>query len=50
MATEEMAKREKIGSNEVGRKDLLSQLFAAHEKAPDVFRKGDVFAVAHGAM
>ena len=50
MAIEEMDKREKIGSIELERKDLLSQLFAAHQKAPDVFGKGDVFAVAHGAM
>ena len=50
MAVEEMDKRKKIGSKELERKDLLSQLFAAHEKAPDVFREGDVFAVAHGAI
>ena len=50
MAVEEMEKRQKIGSNVLDRKDLLSQLFAAHEKAPDAFGKGDVFAVAHGAM
>jgi hypothetical protein len=50
MAIEEMDKREKIGSHELERKDLLSQLFAAHQKAPDAFGKGDVFAVAHGAM
>ena len=50
MALEEMGKRKKIGSKQLERKDLLSQLFVAHEKAPDVFREGDVFAVAHGAM
>ena len=50
MAVEEMEQREKIGSNMLDRKDLLSQLFAAHEKAPQNFGKGDVFAVAHGAM
>ena len=49
MAIEEMEKRKKIGK-ELDRKDLLSQLFAAHDKAPDAFREGDVFAVAHGAM
>lgn len=47
---EEIEKRNRIGTKELDRKDLLSQLFAAHEKAPDTFREGDVFAVAHGAM
>lgn len=50
MALEEMGKRKNLGSNEIGRKDLLSALFTAHEKAPEVFKEGDVFAVAHGAM
>ncbi|KXT12738.1 hypothetical protein AC579_8915 [Pseudocercospora musae] len=50
MALQEMDQRKKLGSKELGRKDLLSQLFAAHEKAPDVFTEGDVFAVAHGAI
>ena len=50
MALEEIDARKKIGSKELGRKDLLSQLFAAHEKAPHAFHEGDVFAVAHGAI
>jgi len=50
MAVEEMEKRKKVGRKELERKDLLSELFAAHEKAPEQFREGDVFAVAHGAM
>lgn len=52
MALEEMAKRKKLDSKELefGRKDLMSQLMSAHEKAPQNFGEGDVFAVAHGAM
>ena len=52
MALEEMDTRRKLGGKEVveGRRDLMSHLLAAHEKAPDTFREGDVFAVAHGAM
>ena len=50
MAVEEMDKRKKMGKEEVGRKDLLAALFAAHDKAPEHFKEGDVFAVAHGAM
>lgn len=50
MALEEMGKRKKFGSKELERKDLLSQLMAAHEKAPEQFKEGDVFAVAHGAI
>jgi len=51
MALEEMGKRKKLGTKEIeNRKDLLSQLFAAHEKAPEHFNEGDVFAVAHGAI
>lgn len=49
MALEEMDKRKRLGK-QLERKDLLSQLFAAHEKAPEAFREGDVFAVAHGAI
>ncbi|KAK4555027.1 hypothetical protein LTR86_007793 [Recurvomyces mirabilis] len=51
MALSEMADRKKLGSKELdNRKDLMSQLFAAHEKAPETFKEGDVFAVAHGAI
>lgn len=50
MALQEMDQRKRIGSKELERKDLLSQLFAAHEKSPENFGEGDVFAVAHGAM
>lgn len=50
MALEEIEKRNRRGTKELERKDLLSQLFEAHEKAPDTFSEGDVFAVAHGAM
>jgi hypothetical protein len=50
MALDEMGKRKNLGSKDLGRKDLLSQLFTAHEKAPEIFTEGDVFAVAHGAM
>ncbi|KAK5172094.1 uncharacterized protein LTR77_003732 [Saxophila tyrrhenica] len=49
MAVQEMDKRKKMGK-QLERKDLLSQLFAAHDKAPDAFKEGDVFAVAHGAI
>lgn len=45
-----MDKRKKYGIKEIDRKDLLSQLMAAHDKAPDAFKEGDVFAVAHGAI
>ncbi|KAK5939217.1 hypothetical protein PMZ80_008520 [Knufia obscura] len=38
------------GTAVVGRRDLLSQLFEAHEKDPEKFDKGSVFAVAHGAI
>jgi hypothetical protein len=50
MALEEMEKRKKYGEKVVDRKDLLSQLMAANEKAPETFKEGDVFAIAHGAM
>lgn len=49
MALEELGKRKKFG-NQIERKDLLSQLFDAHDKAPDAFKEMDVFAIAHGAM
>lgn len=50
MALEELEARRKYGEKVIDRKDLLSQLMAANEKAPENFREGDVFAVAHGAM
>ena len=50
MALDEVGKRKRVGVKELDRKDLLSQLLAAHEKAPEAFGEGDVFAVAHGAM
>jgi hypothetical protein len=50
MALEELGKRKKYGEKVIDRKDLLSHLMAANEKAPDVFKEGDVFAIAHGAM
>lgn len=50
MALEEMAKRKKLGANQIDRIDLLGSLMTANEKAPDVFGEGDVFAIAHGAM
>jgi len=50
MALEELDKRKKYGEKVVDRKDLLSQLMAANEKAPESFKEGDVFAIAHGAM
>jgi hypothetical protein len=50
MALEELEKRKKYGEKVIDRKDLLSQLMAANEKAPETFREGDVFAIAHGAM
>ncbi|KAF2172252.1 hypothetical protein M409DRAFT_63002 [Zasmidium cellare ATCC 36951] len=49
MAVEEMDKRKRFGKPQE-RKDLLSQLFDAHAKAPDAFKEGDIFAVAHGAI
>lgn len=49
IALDEMRKREKLGK-EIDRKDLLSQLITANEKASDKFDMGSVFAVAHGAM
>jgi len=45
----QMAARED-GTAVVDRRDLLSQLFEAHEKDPEKFDKGSVFAVAHGAI
>lgn len=50
MALEELDKRKKYGEKVIDRKDLLSQLMAANEKAPETFKEGDVFAIAHGAM
>lgn len=50
MALEELAKRKRYGEKVIDRKDLLSQLMAANEKAPEKFGEGDVFAIAHGAM
>lgn len=50
MALEELEKRKKYGEKTIDRKDLLSQLMAANEKAPETFKEGDVFAIAHGAM
>jgi hypothetical protein len=50
MALEELSKRKSYGEKVMDRKDLLSHLMAANEKAPEIFREGDVFAVAHGAM
>ena len=49
MARQEQEKRKRFG-NEAARKDLMSSLMAANEKAPEAFGEGDVFAVAHGAM
>jgi hypothetical protein len=42
MALEELGKRKKYGEKVIDRKDLLSHLMAANEKAPDVFKEGDV--------
>ncbi|KAM0715931.1 hypothetical protein Q7P37_008445 [Cladosporium fusiforme] len=50
MALEELEKRKKLGEKVIDRKDLLSQLLAANEKAPEKFKEGDVFAIAHGAI
>jgi hypothetical protein len=50
MALEELEKRKKYGEKVIDRKDLLSQLMAANEKAPEAFKEGNVFAIAHGAM
>ncbi|KAF2098777.1 cytochrome P450 [Rhizodiscina lignyota] len=50
IALQEMEKRKKYGSNQIDRKDLMSQLLVASETAPDKFGVGDVFAVAHGAI
>jgi hypothetical protein len=50
MALEELEKRKRFGEKVIDRKDLLSQLMAANEKAPENFKEGDVFAIAHGAM
>ncbi|WPG97278.1 Hypothetical protein R9X50_00005200 [Acrodontium crateriforme] len=49
MALEEMDKRKK-GVMGTDRSDLMNYLLAAHEKAPETFLEGDVFAVAHGAI
>lgn len=46
----EIEKRKALGSKEIDRHDLLSQLLKGHEDGPDKFGEGDVFAVAHGAM
>ena len=51
MAVEELDMRKQLGKEQVDqRKDLLSQLMAAHRKQPDKFTEGDVFAISHGAM
>ena len=51
MALKEIELRNSTNTHQVdGRKDLLSQLLAAHEKQPEKFTAGDVFAVSHGAM
>lgn len=50
LAIAELEKRKRAGKNDIDRKDLLSQLLSAHQKQPDKFGEGDVFAVAHGAM
>ena len=50
IAIAELEKRKQSGKNQVDRKDLLSQLLAAHQAQPDKFGEGDVFAVAHGAI
>lgn len=50
IAKEEMKKKEQGMEKQAGRKNLLAQLFASHEMAPEKFGLGDVFAVAHGAM
>ena len=49
MALDEIEQRKKLGK-QLERRDLMSALFDAHEKAPNAFKDGDVFAVAHGAM
>lgn len=49
MALQELEKRKTVG-DETGRKDLMSSLMAASDKAPENFNEADVFAVAHGAM
>ena len=50
IAVAEMDKRMAVGKEVGGRRDLLGSLLAAHESQPEKFGKGDVFAVAHGAM
>ncbi|OQO12642.1 hypothetical protein B0A48_02104 [Cryoendolithus antarcticus] len=50
MALAAIEKRKNHGENMVDRKDLLSHLMTANEKAPENFGPGDVFAVAHGAV
>lgn len=51
IALDELRKRKEDGEKEgEKRRDLLTQLLKAHEKDPERFTEGDVFAVTHGAM
>ncbi|GAB7358283.1 hypothetical protein MBLNU230_g2357t1 [Neophaeotheca triangularis] len=49
MALDEVAKR-KTRTQPPERKDILTHLLTSHEKAPENFTPGDVFAIAHGAI
>lgn len=50
MALGLMQERLATGKNETDRKDLLYYLLEAHQKDPEKFTPGNVFAVAHGAI
>ncbi|KAB2569010.1 putative cytochrome p450 protein [Lasiodiplodia theobromae] len=53
IALDELRKRKEEGGEKEGggkRRDLLTQLLKAHDKDPERFTEGDVFAVTHGAI
>jgi len=49
-ALNELQKRKESGNFISGRRDLLGQLMEAHKANPENFGKGNVFAIAFGAM
>jgi len=50
MALAEMDKRKPFAADKEQKGDLMGMLIRGHERDPERFREGDVFAVAHGAI
>lgn len=50
IALSEMEKRRPFNAGKEQKGDLLGMLIKGHERDPDRFGEGDVFAVAHGAI